>query len=67
MSYEIQEAWLELLQWCGKHVWLLIIGGIVLTIAGGLLGAAFECWRDRRRHDEPVLYTNGRWTYTKRR
>jgi len=67
MTYEIQEAWFELLQWCGKHIWLIIGGSVGILVLYGLVCYAIGSWQERRRAGRPVLYTNGKWTYTKRR
>lgn len=64
--YEITEAWLDLLQWCGRNVWAVFaisIGLFAIWFVGLYVGSRIE----RRRHSEPVYYTNGRWLYRKNR
>ena len=66
MTYEITEAWLNLLQWCCDNLWAVFafsIGCFVLYVIGAYIGSRIE----RRKHNEPVYYTNGRWLYRKDR
>lgn len=64
--YEITEAWLDLLQWCCRNVWavfVISIGLFAIWFVGLYVGSRIE----RRRHSEPVYYTNGRSLYRKNR